>query len=884
MKVLAVVLLAGFLTTHAFGQTDSLGRYGLEFTGNFITYTTGGKFHQHEIAHNERSQLIIPAEGQISLGENFSISFDYYIWNVKRFGQLLTILNSEKKVLLELVYSSVPPSDTSFISVVKNRRREIFRIPLPKKELGILQWKKLSLSYDRKKMEIEVSTGDFSGKAPAVIDYAKDIHLTFGRGVDNETPALGLRDIRINSESKLLHYYPLDEVSGFLVHDNESGLHGRQEYGEWIAPKHFGWESYSSIPIKEYKPIISAIDTVSASLYFFDNNYSIIYQPETRHEELLQLHGSRTDRIHIGYLDIARSKMYAMFGSPGEISVYDMKKRTFTPILNSEEEEWKYFGSVILHDTEEDKLYRFGGYGWYRTNNELYIYNHKTKLWERIAYTGDFIEPRTVTFSGKGPYPGTFWLTLGQGNEDGDQRKGWFQFYDLYLMDVRNRKLKKFWSLPERGIGQVISMSKSLVWSEDYKKIYLYSGFNQPPFTEDLHVAAIGKGMKSPEKTGDHLRNYRAMDTIHGAYIVLSQNKKNLFVLIHFGAASGLRIDVKRIYLPAYNADEFRQIKGKYETTAKGEPLLLLFPVVIGVLLAGLIWKFRSRFVVVPEYPDLVDSSGENHVHQGTSTPAEALQRLLRQTGEKRKTGAGIYLLGDLQLINEAGVNLAPELKGKAREFFLQMILFKYMKEKHLSYQFVHETLWSDFDDARRNNNRKVTMSALRKLLESFPQIEVGTTDHAFSLTITNVYSDLEESILIFNSLASAEPKGLFDERAIELLEKGLLLKTSSYEWLDSFVEQYNTMALDALDRISKRCDEVSPDRLLKLGQLYFEFDQFSETGLQLKIKGYMKGKKPHLAAKEYKTFCAKYEKYFAEGFGMDFDMLAQNPLRYSRD
>ncbi|MCC6549936.1 MAG: hypothetical protein IT279_07700 [Ignavibacteriaceae bacterium] len=876
MKVLSFVLIAGFFTVLAFGQTDSKGRYGLEFSGNHISFSEEEKYNKYNIPHLERSRLTIPDEGLLAPGNNFTISFDFYIWHPKRYGQILTINSPDEKAVLELVYSSVTDSDTSYISVVKFRTREIFRIPLLKSELGFLQWKKLTLKYDKGKKEIVVHAGSFSGKAQATIDYPEDIYLTFGRGVDHETPSMGLRDIRIFTGGQLQHYYPLDEVSGTLVHDNESDLHGRQEFGEWIAPKHFGWETHSMTQIKDEFHAVVLIDTLRGEITFFGESYYIKFTPDLQKLEEGVYANERYYRLNEPFIDHERSKVYAMFGSPVEVSVYDIKKKTWTPVRESYEEEWKYFGAGIFHDQEEDKLYRFGGYGWYRTNKEFYIYDFKKKIWEELEYDGDPIAPRTVLYLGKGPGPGTFWMAYGTGNEDGDQRKGWLHYYDLYLMDVRNKKLKKYWSLSEKGIGQVQAMSRTLMWSEDFKKIYIFSGNNDAPYVHDIYVAAIGEGMSVPEKVGDYLKSYRLPDKVRNLALMQSRNKKVLYAVLQYDREPGDAIQFLRLYLPHYSKEEFESVKNKYAVNAGGNWFLLFAPVALGLLLVGFIWKFRSRFVVVPEYPDEDDAGGESRtLYEARFDGAEA--RIYEPVVmQNNRNAAGIYLIGDFRVIDENGVDISGEIKGKIRELFLQMILFKYMKGKPLSYQFAHETLWSDFDEARRSNNRKVTISALRKSLESFPEIEVETNDHTLLVATGNLYCDLGEGIYVFKKLKTAEePKSALDERAIQLLGKGLLLKNSSCEWLDPFAEQYSSLALDALDILSKRCDGSSPDRLLKLGLLYFEFDQFSETGLQLKIKGYIRGKKPHLAVKEYNAFCAKYEKYFAEGFGVSFEELA---------
>lgn len=877
MKVLTLFFLIGFFTNPAFAQIDSKGRYGLEFSGNHISNSEEGKYDKYNIPHLERTQLTIPAEGTLSPGENFTISFDFYIWNTKRYGQILTIHDNQKKAVLELVYSSVTDSDTSFISVVKLRTREIFRIPLLKNELGFLQWKKLTLNYDKIKREIQVRVGSFTGRAQAAIANLEDIYLTFGRGVDHETPAMGLREIRIVKEGSQKHYYPLDEVCGTIVHDNESDLNGKQEFGEWIAPKHFGWESHSMTHIADKFHAVVLIDTLLGEITYFGESRFIKFTPDLHLQEEVYYANDRYYRLNEPVIDHERSKIYVMFGSPVEVSIYDIKKKTWTSVRESYEEEWKYFGAGIFHDREEDKLYRFGGYGWYRMNKEFYIYNFKKKIWEELEYEGDPITPRTVLFSGRGPRPGTFWMAYGTGNEDGDQRKGWLHYYDLYLMDVRNKTLKKYWSLSEKGVGQVQTMSRTLMWSEDFKKIYIFSGNNDVPYVHDIFVAAIGEGMSKPEQVGDSLKSYRLPDKLRNLSLMQSRNKKALYAVLQYDREKGDAIQFLRLYLPHYSEEEFEQVKNKYAVHHGRNWLLLFVPVVFGLFISSLIWRYRNKFVVVTAFSQNDDAESANLPKKGEATPAEVLERLLRQTRAERKTGAGIYMLGNFQIINQQGENITGELKGKARELFLQMVLFKYMKDKQLSYQFVHETLWSDFEDARRSNNRKVTMSTLRKSLESFPQIIVETNDHTFSLTADNLYCDLGESMLIFRNLETVEPTGILDERALELLDKGLLLKSLSYEWLDPFIEEYNNQALNALDTLAKRCESESAERQIKLGSLYFEFDQFSETGLRLKIRGYMKDKKPYLAEREYRTFSAMYEKYFAEKFGMEFEEMVND-------
>ncbi|NUN08234.1 MAG: hypothetical protein HUU54_03570 [Ignavibacteriaceae bacterium] len=864
------ILLSSVLAADANCQTDSLKRYGLCFSGNSVSGTERDGQELIRIEPGRRTSMMLPENGYYTFAKVFQLQFDLTLRDYRNYGYVAVLKDETSGFRLELLYTGDSNSDNVIFDVILNKSKNILKIPVNKSELQFLNWSKVKVSINNSSNNVLIGFNGNSYQSKCELPSDLNLKIKFGTSIEPECPAIALRDVMIHIDGQKRHWYPLDEVTGSLVHDNIGDNHGRQLNGEWMAPQHFGWQTYDIIDIPVRYSAMKVIDSVNASLLYLDKNYAFEYIPGRREYKIITYKNSRPEAISIGVIDYEKKKIRSFFICPGEESTYDLTSGAWTTAGKTPESDWKYFNSALFYNALTGDVYNFGGYGYYKTNNELRKYNPAAKKWSGVNYSGDFIYPRRVKAVGAGPKPGTVWICSGEGNQDGDQRKGFFTIYDLHLLDLTTLTSKKLWNLPVKENNKDPFCEGVMLWSSDYNSFYLLNGETEGWNYSDLRMIELNIKENTKKLIGDFPVIARENEKINDATALLSKNRKVVYLLPSVFEGERTRLVVKRLLLPGYTSEEYEIQKNKYLIKYSGNYYLLVFPVISGIILSLLLYRKGEKYLNKIRKSILKIKGASEFLNQVKSgIPAVLEEKRGNQLFHR------ICLSGDFVIKNSDGLDISPKITGKARELLLILIIYKYWKNESLPYQKLHEYLWPDIEESKLKNNRGVTLNLLRKSLESIPEAKITAEEGALSIsTPPESTVDLQEFLYLYRKMKKEGLTGSERERIITILKRGQLLGKSRYDWIDPFREKYNDKALEILDHLAAETLKAENDGVIELGELYYLFDLCSEKGLVLKIRGYYKEKKPQFAINEFERFRREYQKIYNEPYKKKLETL----------
>ena len=228
-----------------------------------------------------------------------------------------------------------------------------------------------------------------------------------------------------------------------------------------------------------------------------------------------------------------------------------------------------------------------------------------------------------------------------------------------------------------------------------------------------------------------------------------------------------------------------------------------------------------------------------------------------------------IYFFGGFRMFDKNGIELTNEFTPKIKQLFL--ILFFNTFNSHRDGIHIDELsaiLWKEYSNDQVKNNRNVTFSKLRLILNKLDGIEIRNEKGSCHIEITNgIYSDYLE----FQSSLRSNNFTLENlEQLKSIIERGEFLHGLSYEWLDSvkssFVE-YSTRTLVNLYKNKDSDMELNST----IADLILLLDSVNEDGLSIKIKSLI-GMQNHTQAKKvYKNFQKEYFRLFAEDYSKSF-------------
>ena len=128
---------------------------------------------------------------------------------------------------------------------------------------------------------------------------------------------------------------------------------------------------------------------------------------------------------------------------------------------------WHHNSFFSVTDTS---IYTFNGYGQLRYRNNIFRYSFNEGRWEEMHFRGDTIYPRYLSGIGYNQAGDTVYIIGGYGSDDGNQLINPHNYYDLYLVSLANREIKKLYEFDKTG--EELCFAHSIIIDKAHKLFY----------------------------------------------------------------------------------------------------------------------------------------------------------------------------------------------------------------------------------------------------------------------------------------------------------------------------------------------------------------------------------------------------------------------------
>ena len=659
-----------------------------------------------------------------------------------------------------------------------------------------------------------------------------------------------------------------------ICFDEMKGAIARAESPYWLIDDHIEWKQI-------YKGNISgrldvAFNALDASFY--------LVKPEM--VEVLDENGDIVDEIKVqgGYpameftdhlmYDTLSNRLLSYSLSQKCVSFFSFDTKRWS-LAERHIEEPNYYNHARTFNSADSSFYFFGGYGFYRYQNDLFRMDLTTGELEKIDYE-PLLNPRyssAITVVGDELY-----ILGGRGNKYGKQELVSHFYTELCAIDLKKKKSRVVWrrqqtdaymlmassmyfepsdssfyavALKDGGVLWKVSM-KDTVWTEVSKPIH----------NDVVHQDCDFSFYSSPS----HQKLFLVMDKI------LTDRTHD--------------VSIYSINTPLMSESDIMQVEEEVVADS-----FAWYWIVVGILaLLGLgyviyFWLSRNKAVkslsenvsiVMGDMPE----GSKKQENRGTELEGENILVAKPIENYFDRSRSAISLLGTFNVRDKEGNDITSNFTPRLKSLLVLLILYTEKNEKGILTRKMTEMLWSDKDEIAARNNRNVTLRKLRVLLEEVGDVEVISDGGFLKIRWNeNVFCDYCTALHCMDLLQKngAQKDEVLLNQILELLLYGPLLSNTIVDWLDEFKDAYSSLSIDLLrNLLDIEYRKSDREMVLRITDIMFLHDPLNEEALAAKCSVlFLEGKKG-IAKSVYDRFCKEYRESLGEDYKIPLSKLCE--------
>ena len=839
-------------------------------TAQDIKYGLG--FNSFEFVQDKRTGLNLTPSGPFSFPDGFSLSFDVCFQSDYKYsyGYIFRIIGANEQHIDFLLSSK----DKLIVTHSLNKTIADFSFS----EINFMYDSYLSfeIQFDLKNSMLYISLGGkrVSTKLTSMEKF-KNVSIVFGKcdypqRQVSDIPKMLIRDIKINDQKGLpAYYWPLSRHTPNGVFDELKNQFAHVENPQWMLDHHALWEKRISVDTKcvpqMYVPQI-CYNKDKGCIIIADQEFVYSYDIKTHRSD----GGSRNGMLGNFYTNQTvynpfTQSFYSYFDVGEELVVYDTASNNRDSIDRERIADAYYMHHNKIISPFDSCLYTFGGYGHYMYNNVINRYDFKTRIWEEVHFSGDQIRPRYL--SGLGAIDESKVLIFGgYGSETGAQELSPQNFYDLHLVDIKNKSIKKIWGLTSPQDNFVVANS---IVVDTLNKCFYALCFPQQLYNTSLSLRKFSMERPEYEILTNNI-SFTFLDIYSYVDLYLNRETEELIAVTSSSivADSIANVSIYSLaYPPLAEADLFQ--------SEESDRFLGLWGIVsIFILLFGGwgVYYFKrkkntkqgaSKVKISKDNSDLQTDDVEN-------------DKLVRPVIDKQ----AIFLFGGFRVLDKEGGDITGEFSPLLKQLFLIILLNTLKDGKGVSSLKLKDTLWFDKTQESAKNNRGVLLSRLRQIFEQVGVVNIENKNSLWTILFgEGVYCDYYEAVTLMKKLK--EEDSLTNKDVRELLfivSGGEMLPNLQIDWVDSFKADFSNDLIDILSNVEKQPNlKLLPQEYIDLADAIFAHDSLSEDAIRLKCRTLIKMGKNGLAKRAYSSFVKEYHASFGAKFKYSFDQIVSD-------
>ena len=825
--------------------------------------TYGLGFYSHEVVQDKRTTLDLSIK-DIAPKDNLEFTFDLSFIPNKQiyFGYILRLIGDDKQNI-DLVYDNQANVKHFKIIIGEKLSKISFNID---DKLLYKDWSKLRILIDFKNDRLTVFSGKASYSETGVhLMQNTSYHMLFGANAYNryqttDLPPFKLKDVKVLQNNKLLSWWPLSEWRGDVAHETVDQNNGAVTNPLWIKARHRNWQMEKELTIAGTASL--AFDPATETVYIITADSLLSYSVSkalplksdaylTGKQQLIP--GDQTlfnnDKLYYLFIDQKITATYSIKNKKWDKSFKTMPLATNSGHLN------KFFCKT------DTSIYTIGGYGQLVYKDSVKRYNINTRTWQDLKTKGDKFTPRYMAGLGTNATGDTAYVMGGYGSASGQQIVSPRNLYDMMRFTVKDKAFKKLFTIDAKKEDFVFA--NSLIINEK-ERTYYGLIFPQHKYNSNLQLIRGSLDKPAYQTVGDTIP-YLFHDVHSYADVYYCPSSNKFLAVTLFKENEQTRIKIYSLLNPPEPLET-----GVISDESINYILWISGILIIGLGIAavGIIYRKKNA---IRHYGKKAGADGAiNHYTEPDLQAAETGNRLNHNKN-------AIFLFGDLQLFTPEGNEITKYFTPLLKELFLVILLYSVKLGRGVSSEKLIEMLWFDKSEKSARNNRSVSLTKLKSLLDKMGHCHLSKDTGFWKIDIdyNEIMVDYHNYLCIVSNKSKLSKLNIL--QLTDITQRGNFLSNIEYEWLDAFKSEVSNEITDSYIQFAdsvKIADD--PEFLIKLANDIFYFDPVNEEAMILKCKALSFLGKHSLAKNTFENFNKEYKVIYGEAFERDFHSIIE--------
>ncbi|MDQ0108830.1 two-component SAPR family response regulator [Chitinophaga terrae (ex Kim and Jung 2007)] len=825
-------------------------------------------FSSFEQVQEKRTSLNLSDKEPWCLDGDFGMSFQFSFYPDKQvyYGYLLRMVNQHGQNI-DLIYNN---QNQQFNIVSGGNYMDLsFTID---SSLLFRKWNTCALEYKDQTLSLFINGRSCGGRQLALRDHC--FLISFGASQlpnfkSSDLPPMKLKDVSLHHGSKQYAFWPLKEVDGNLAIDSIGGKKALVTNPIWETPLHQRWQLLQTVTVKgngsyTFNPLEEEVYMVGS-----DSIHRFLLRDRSLSADGL----SKPVFLARGFQSIynpADKTLYSIHIDKREITAFLFGAKKWDQQIDSLEVT-QYWQSNKFINQRENALYVLGGYGQLKYKNLVQRCSFNDRKWEEVKVQQQDYKPRYLAALGTKAGGDTAYILGGYGSNTGEQMLNPRYYYDLLMFDVKNREIKKIYTLMEPEEPFVFASSMVIDTSDNS---YYALIFPNDRFRSALQLIKGSLHEPTYQPAADTIP-YAFADNLSSADLFYCARSNQLLAITQLTAKD--RSTEVRIYSLAFPPQQLQE-GATAATSAAGwynRPRYLLIIALIGVAVA--LFVFLRKYLIrkpLPAITKLPDEPAVPALPTVNTVPVKPVAPVAEQWQDPKEGKAILTLFGEFTVRDKDSNALTHLFSPLIKEMFLLIVIHTARTGKGISTEKLYEVLWYDKSERDARNNRSVNMVKLKGILEKLGtgviQREDGKWKFVYDPAL--LWVDLMEFYALSksNNLTTNELHTL-----LNILKEGTFLFRTEYLWLEDIKSEVSSQVLDILLReIGQLPGNASPDTFIEIANAIFVFDPIHEDALRWKCRNLIQLNRLTLAKSVYEKFCKDYRHIYGESFNTSFQEI----------
>ena len=798
----------------------------------------------------DKTSLALENGRPIRLGKETTISFDIYVRKDNVFGVVFrAITNNNDNIDLTF---TVGENDKRYPMLVINESAYLIT-----EEVKCEEWLPVSITFSKDKNQVSI---EYNGKQLSENFSFSDINsarMSFGlcpfEGFSlYDIASVNLRDIKISEGNNITRFWKLEKHKESVSHDSITSIPVIAQNPVWITNIYSTWKNVFSEKIQHNS--MFAYNQEDNLIYIVAPNskYVKIIDPENESSEIIEIKSGIISSVNSSnqiFYDKANKELVTFNLNENITSRFSFKTNTWSNNVKPTLENG-YINSSISFSEVDSTFISFGGYGFYKYNNEIIRLNKAGEIIKSSSLPD--ISPRhsaaTVAVNN------SLYILGGKGNKSGRQELSPRTTYDFYSVNLLTEQVNKLWE--DESISAGFLPGENMIFDSEENCFYVYM--------------ADGGGMLVrvyAGKTGFEQMSFPINEDLSYHYthinLYFSPDKKKFYALVNKAYAD--RSSEVNIYSLDYPPKPIviveESLPQKEAKTGKYIHLILTLIIIAGIAILG--YTVLRRNKNKKKQTEHNSQASDESDNQKTTIQEPVIQINTEKEGTAYYdfTKGSICLLGGFSVTNKSGENITGQFSPMLKQLIILLIISTVKDPKGISGKKLIQLLWFDKSEESAKNNRNVYMSKLRSILENTGNIEIVNKNGSWHVKLNDIMCDYSEAMKLFSKI---EDIGNIDSsevsRLLELLLRGMLLPNAEVDWIDGYKSDFSNLTVDVLKHLLHIDNyNLSNNMKLKIADTIFLHDYINEDALYLKCSILYNSGKKGIAKTVYDNFAKEY-------------------------